>query len=361
VAKVSFEENRYFFKQEEIEKYIADYLRTLPHAQIDSLQRDSRAVLKSIVVQHGLLMERAPEIYSFSHLTFQEYFTAKWFCDRADWQGLVPHIAEVRWTEVFLLTVNMMQNPEYFLQVMKQYADQLLASCEKSQQFINWVAQKASAAKTEDKVPYKLITIKAFYLTSAVENNGRLIHGGLAAVIDSDYRKVVFDFNTPNRHSAISPKLALDSYLNNAIANEFEFTLFAQDFDRALALDIDQKFRESLQVIVRQLKDELPDPETVVSDGNVCCDVTKVSHWWTANRRNWIDKIKSLVRHYRNIGHDWQFSEEQKELLQKYYDANGLLVKCLNSGCEVSKAVKEEIEETLLLPITEIEKRQQQM
>jgi hypothetical protein len=49
-----------------------------------------------------------------------------------------------------------------------------------------------------------------------------------------------------------------------------------------------------------------------------------------------------------------QFSNEQKELLQQYYDANKLLVDCLNSDCKVSQAVKEEIEEMLLLPIAEI-------
>jgi len=60
---------------------------------------------------------------------------------------------------------------------------------------------------------------------------------------------------------------------------------------------------------------------------------------------------------YRNIGHNWLFSEQQKELLSQYYDANKLLVDCLNSGCNVTPAVREEIEETLLLPIAEIEKR----
>ncbi len=56
-----------------------------------------------------------------------------------------------------------------------------------------------------------------------------------------------------------------------------------------------------------------------------------------------------------------QFSNKHQELLQQYYDANQLLVNCLNSACEVSDEVREEIEETLLLPIVEIEKRQQQM
>jgi predicted NACHT family NTPase len=62
-----------------VEQHIIDYIRNLPGAQEDeeALQLDSEAVLKSIEAQHGLLVERARGIYSFSHLTFQEYFTAK--------------------------------------------------------------------------------------------------------------------------------------------------------------------------------------------------------------------------------------------------------------------------------------------
>jgi CRISPR/Cas system Type II protein with McrA/HNH and RuvC-like nuclease domain len=58
---------------------------------------------------------------------------------------------------------------------------------------------------------------------------------------------------------------------------------------------------------------------------------------------------------YRNIGHDWQFSEEQKELLQKYHDANNFLLECLNSDCYVSHNVRQYIEDTLLLPMADIE------
>jgi hypothetical protein len=60
---------------------------------------------------------------------------------------------------------------------------------------------------------------------------------------------------------------------------------------------------------------------------------------------------------YRNIGYNWQFNSTQKQLLQQYYDANMLLVNCLNSDCYVSRDVRQEIEETLLLPLTEIERR----
>ena len=66
---------------------------------------------------------------------------------------------------------------------------------------------------------------------------------------------------------------------------------------------------------------------------------------------------------YRNIGHDWQFtqeemqfSEQQIELLQEYYDANSLLIECLISDCFVTREVRNKIEDELFLPIAEIEK-----
>jgi hypothetical protein len=50
----------------------------------------------------------------------------------------------------------------------------------------------------------------------------------------------------------------------------------------------------------------------------------------------------------------WELTDNQKQLLQQYYDANLLLVQLLNSDCYVSRHVRESIEETLLLPIEEL-------
>jgi hypothetical protein len=62
-----------------------------------------------------------------------------------------------------------------------------------------------------------------------------------------------------------------------------------------------------------------------------------------------------MIEH-RNIRHDGS-SVLLKETLQQYYDANKLLVDCMNSDCYVSREVRQEIGETLLLPIAEIQKR----
>ena len=95
LAVKKFEKEQYvLFEQAEIEEYIAEFLGIE--------QRDSRAVLKGMEAQHGLLIERSQKIWSFSHLTFQEYCTAYSFAkihsrdseDKATLQALAHHVNE---------------------------------------------------------------------------------------------------------------------------------------------------------------------------------------------------------------------------------------------------------------------------
>lgn len=110
LAAMKFAQPQYvLFEEHEIERYIADYLKIST--------QDSKVFLKALETQHGLLIERAKGIYSFSHLTFQEYFTAIYFvkgsdsCERDKFRGnLFSHLTEKRWNEVFLLILEMMPN-----------------------------------------------------------------------------------------------------------------------------------------------------------------------------------------------------------------------------------------------------------
>lgn len=72
--------------------------------------------------------------------------------------------------------------------------------------------------------------------------------------------------------------------------------------------------------------------------------------WWKVNGKTWTQQLRAIMIEHRNIGHDWQFNDQQKELLRQYYDGNKLLVDCLNSDCYVSREVRQQIEDTLLLP-----------
>jgi predicted NACHT family NTPase len=346
VAKVSFEENRYFFKQEEIEKYIADYLRTLPHAQIDSLQRDSRAVLKSIVVQHGLLMERAPEIYSFSHLTFQEYFTAKWFGDRADcqgWEGLVKYITEKHWREVFLLTVEMCKGTDGLLQLMKERVDTLISADKKLQEFLATVNQKSLSIQSS----FSSMAIRAFYFILGLPLIDQLINRDDAYLQVLDY---VDEFDS----NSLDYQLSLTSNLPSDLQVDLSLII---DFDPTLNFYMDDSLRQSLQRVTSILPNLDKIKEWYFDKYKWW---TENREWWQVNGQGWTELLRNVVVEHRGISQDWQFSNHQKELLQQYYEANNLLVNCLNSCCRVSDKVRQEIEETLLLPIAEIKKCQRQ-
>lgn len=70
---------------------------------------------------------------------------------------------------------------------------------------------------------------------------------------------------------------------------------------------------------------------------------------------SWIKNLRQVMIDHRNIGHDWQFTPAQTEKLQQYFEANQLVVDCLNSDCYVTKAMRQEILSTLLLPMSELE------
>ncbi|PHJ69130.1 hypothetical protein VF14_03050 [Nostoc linckia z18] len=260
IALTTFKQKDYFFKKQTAEKYISEFIYNLPNARTEpeELEVDSEAVLKSIEAQHGLLVARATNIYSFSHLTFQEYFAAREIVANSDWENLVKHITDKRWREVFLLTAAMMRNADNLVELMKQKIDGLVAKDENFQRFLKWISQKSETVDTS----CKMTAIRGYYITRA-----------LAETLSS--------------------------------ANPRDAIKLIEELPLVSSLD-------------SNLKDEK-------------------------------QKISLIINHFTKSGS--QFSNLHKKLLQQYYDANKLLVDCLNSECYVSREVRQRIEDTLLLPV----------
>ena len=115
-----------------------------------------------------------------------------------------------------------------------------------------------------------------------------------------------------------------------------------------LNLYLAQGFDHQLYEVLLTLKERLPREENTHR--------RELIQWWEANGESWSEDFRNAIIRYQNIGHDWQFNEQQKTLLEQYYRANQLLTECLHHECYVSPEVRQQIEETLLLPIAEIEK-----
>ncbi|MFB2979693.1 hypothetical protein [Microseira sp. BLCC-F43] len=297
-------------------------------------------------------------------------------------QHLVSYINEKHWREVFLLTAGMLPNADCLLQLMKQQIDWLVAADEKLQRFLMWVNQKSHLV--EPPLFYATHqSIDAFTVNNYSKKLAFRLFYSTLGIIHSSFNKAINNFLLPN-HFFPSRRLPLSfiQLINEVLhisCNFFSSTDFVIDLlltdilnqiyyishrfssdshryisdshryinaclNNILNRNTNLEFKRSLQ----ELREQLPDP---------LADEKKCEEWWQENGKAWTDQLRSVMIKYRNIGHNWLFSEQQKELLSQYYDANKLLVDCLNSGCNVTPAVREEIEETLLLPIAEIEKR----
>ncbi len=329
VAAILFEQNDYLPKQEKLKELISNELDVSPS--------EAEEVIKSFEEQSGLMVERSKGVWSFSHLTFQEYFTAKWFCDRADfteWEDLANHITETRWREIFLLAVGMMKPADKLLLLMKQCADRLMID-EVFREFFKWMNEKSIQVKEVEGVSLPPAIIRAFYLDLTLPHarglnrrRDRTRYCDLSIELDR-HLNLAFHYTLP-LDRAITFPLAFASNRNRAIDG-------ARALDIALDITLDPRLKKALQ----QLKDRLPNPKG---------DQEKFIQWWATKGQDWTKQLKYLIFEYRNICYDWYFSEEQQKQLQSYLNANKLLVYCLSSDCVVSDDIKEEIEANLFLP-----------
>ncbi|WP_029630953.1 MULTISPECIES: NACHT domain-containing protein [Nostocales] len=367
LAVKKFEQEQYvLFEQEELEAYIAGFLRIE--------QWDSRGVLRAIESQHGLLIERAQKVWSFSHLTFQEYFSAKKIASfnseefKQAFHNLVTQVIKKSLREMFLLMIEISPNANYLLQLMKTQVDALVSEDRTIQQFLIWVNQKSLSVEASSKLA--LVRALYSYLASNIATKLDLTIASNSHLENDDYIEIELDgdllsaWNSANiLVCTICRNLNSVSYIfrnldtNSVIVNTTNVNLsdFTTDINRALARAIARaiacNLAPELNQVLQTLQDKLPNPENAPEF---------LKQWWQSNGKGWEEKLRTVMIEHRNIGYDWQFSNEQKELLRQYYVANELLVACINSSCVMSDEVKDAIEDTLLLPSAEIEKRKRE-
>ncbi len=158
----------------------------------------------------------------------------------------------------FLLTVGMVRNADYLLNLIKHQTNTLIALDQELQHFLSWSNQTSNSAKTL----YKPLALRAFYIEFVL---------GMES------------FNAAFRGNRKNIDLNFSCSLDNNLAHDLEYNL-------------------------------------------------------------------ASVHNYTYELQNWRFNEQQKKVLKQYYDANKLLLDCLISARYVTRNVREEIENTLLVP-----------
>jgi hypothetical protein len=288
--------------------------------------------------------------------------------------------------------LNSINNPKTdYLLLIKEQIDLLFARDQKIQDALSWISKRFSRVSE----CYKQAAFRAFYLGKTLKHilgvynpQDDFNYNEISSFLEKDFESEVYVYHKARlfvdywneklllefrKHSNID----FQERINNAVKKVFpdlyeaHLKLYAQvaeyaegisrlGFEVTISLnckheDIDvikktgylEKMRKDwIQDCSNGIRNEIINSKPTKNEfSNMLFDKDKASRK-IFRKDSWFKNYKYSL--------DLEFSDEQKKLLKQYYDVNLLLVYCLDNASDI---VRSHIEDTLLLPIAEIEKR----
>jgi GTPase SAR1 family protein len=391
------EPQKYLWHQSELEKIIENYLENILEIAPETLVDDSQEILQAIEANHGLLVKQAQELYSFSHLTFQEYFVAHYIVESRNTETLneviKQHLTNRHWREVFLMISGRLANTDKFLQMMFRKINMLVEK-KSLQDMLTWLddvttlhAVKSSSwrafyllvdqvfelySNLQTKIDYNLAQELAVSLKAVNKERNRIYPRSLLS--DFAFNLVDFHANLVSTKTSqrgfesqkLSPLLKKelpasddpvaipqlrskvsfdkDSHVISITKEEDKNSLQHEDYvlaytEHSYEQDDDSaenqnNINEDLADFLVFLKESLPNEQAPESD-------------WL----DWANRLRSAMRLYLNIGwNDVQFTQEDIKTLKDYFYANILLLKCIQGDSYSTKELRNQIIDHMLLP-----------
>jgi hypothetical protein len=372
-------------------------------------QDEGYEILLGIAADHGLLIETSTEKWEFSHLTFQEYFTAQRILRCQEWDTLAAEIMNEKWREVMQLVVESNSMTLSWFEKSKSHIDNFIAHDSKLQSLLEAVNDKALSLRKADKFyPYKQASTRAFYydlhlsfsLINKSENYSRNSYYDLSRAIDermsdaldaqyeldvvwdirSDAEALEYDYD---RHQAYYPEEEDLGIIERIADLDAEATRIFENYrnlDRELYKDLlyDSNIIEDIFSLKRlvsgsgNLSRDVKDYELFSSNGvfsrseHVCTPCIAPSSYFKsqisllleqqvsitsdAEAISWIKSLLPLLRAERNIGHIYTLEDEQRQQADRYYKANVFLMKLLQTPNAATSETRAVIEGSVLLP-----------
>lgn len=388
VAAQTFENNEYFIPKRKLSNMIVDYLCQLPNG-ISKEDVDGDAVLKSIEAQHSIFIERAQNIYSFSHLTFQEFFTAKYIVDNVASGALErlltkKNIIDNRWREVIFNTASLLDDADSFFEVFKQVVTQIAKEHHSLAKFLNWAETKAIKAGSAERskiqaivilyieFEYKQYEIQKSYPEFSIiyKLKDKLRRHFLWTTIpsNSDYEAENIDAEYVDVDSIDEIILVLSKEFSPVMEDNIALDLaFFLSYFLVLILgrkDLDYKVERVEQDFIgiwHKLKKNISENENkefVKDVENLLLPVESMKSNFTGTLlpsiemamasewRLFTERLRHIMQTHLNICLEWDFASSETTALQQYLSANKFLIDCLKLAVVSNRW---EIKKSLLL------------
>ncbi|MGB5768332.1 MAG: histidine kinase, partial [Crocosphaera sp.] len=331
IAYEGFIDDKLFFKtQELVDKIKLFFSRNLNASQ----DLNGEAVLNAIAIQQGILVERLDNIYSFSHLTLQEYLTAKYIVDNQLIAKTVnDYLTDKRWKEIFILIAGLMEGKtgaDKLLLCMENKALSYVNSLPDNHRFIKlleWAETKTKNSPAQLTSVAKRVVAIAYANANAYAYNKADVYAYVNA----------YSYLNANTYAKAYPYV--NAYVNAyayAYINAYTYAIrkFIECIDNIeVALPLFsgvnlQKMREQLE----KMRTKMPDDE---QPKEVYRQFTKqlLETWLTA-----FDLTLDMI----NLS-----LEELEELDQQYFYVYNLMLQCKDAAELITNETWEAIEERM--------------
>jgi NACHT domain len=344
IAYCGFRADRLFYSRREVVEQI--------HISLDSNSNaphnlDGDVILNAIQIQQGVLVERVNDIFSFSHLTLQEYLSAQYIADNNLIEELVSnHLTDIRWREIFQLIAGLMRGGSEPLLLQIDRQAQKFIDSTKLQGLINSSNQESknsgsnfnSAAKRAFLIFFALVLTRASardisfdYATVVALNYTAQLSQNLFLELTSDHK--------PNAYRTLKDEVTLGIALGLPLDRALSIVIdHARELNCALAYEI-KNINFFTNVNFSTLISSLESFSTHLPEDNssyeIRSDVAKeiLQIWYDSIflKSSWID-----------------LSEAEIKNLTNYLYVNELMIRCKKSAMRVSPQVWAEIESRML-------------
>ncbi len=350
-----FSEDQLFFTKDIILEYIEVFLSD---TEGDAKYIDTEAVLEAIAIQQGILVERATGIYSFSHLTLQEYLTAQYISqDNKRIEKLVAeHLTNEHWREIFLLVAGIKDNADDLLLLMEKETNKLI-NTPKLYNLLVWVEKVTDTNNGDFKYLGKRVIAIANAIAIAKANaNANVITHTNAYTNAITITITITIADAYSNADAIADADAITIAVANAYTNAYAISVanaytisVANTKTKAKAIDnfvVYAKWSKNWHIYQNINYDSLVSKlETIkkqIPDNNQSRIVQQ-------------DFAKQLIDTWLAYFHTSQLemtlSRQELEILDNYLYSNLLIIRTKQSASRVTQKTWSEIESRMLLPV----------
>jgi predicted NACHT family NTPase len=333
IAHEGFKDDQLFFDQNKIIKSITDFLA-------DSVEKpkylDGKKILNEIAAQQGILVQRAEEIYSFSHLTLQEYLTAQHINedDSLVQQLISQHLTDRRWREVFLLVAGLKNDASKFLLAMEK-ATQELINTDKLHQLLVWAKDRTNKSPGDIQSAGR----RALILANALVNT--LANGRAKADAKANTLAKANAFAKAKANAFAKAKandLAFAYACANSNVNDLALKYFIKyaEWSEEQEIYLDANYPQLISTL-KEIEQKIPDNQEAEEVHKVFGE-TIIQIWLAAFHLQ-----PEMV----------DLSIQEIQALDNYFYSNLLMVECEQAAVKVSRRTWLEIESRMLMPFRE--------